>query len=135
VAPEYDIEGGLMNMRIRYALTAAGLLAFGVAGAECVYPKAPSNTPDGATATEEQMVAGMKAVKEYNTKVSAYLSCLEMEMNSRIEAAGPDAPADQVAQIKAIHTKRHNAAVEELEAHAARFNEQVKAYKAREKKS
>ena len=49
-----------------------------------------------------------------------------MEMNARVEAAGPDAPADQVAQIKAIHTKRHNAAVEELEANAARFNEQVK---------
>jgi hypothetical protein len=124
-----------MSMRIKYALTLAGLLACGVVGAECVYPKAPSNMPDGATATEEQMVTGMKAVKEYNGQVSAYLSCLEMEMNARIEAAGPDAPPEQVAQIKAIHTKRHNAAVEELEAHAARFNEQVKTFKAREKKS
>ena len=124
-----------MSMQIKYALTLAGLLACSAAGAECVYPRAPSNMPDGATATEEQMVGGMKAVKEYNGQVSAYLSCLEMEMNARIEAAGPDAPADQVAQIKAIHTKRHNAAVEELEAHAARFNEQVKAFKAREKKS
>ena len=43
--------------------------------------------------------------------------------------AGTDAPADQVAQIKAINAKRHNAAVDELEAHAARFNEQVKAFK------
>ena len=50
-------------------------------------------------------------------------------MNTRIEAAGPDAPADQLEQIKAIHTKRHNAAVEELESTAARFNEQVKVYK------
>jgi hypothetical protein len=124
-----------MSIQIKYALMLAGLLASGVAGAECMYPKAPSNTPDGATATEEQMVAGMKAVKEYNGQVSAYLSCLEMEMNARIEAAGPDAAPEQVAQIKAIHTKRHNAAVEELEAHAARFNEQVKAFKAREKKS
>ena len=124
-----------MSIQIKYALMLAGLLASGVAGAECMYPKAPSNTPDGATATEEQMVAGMKAVKEYNGQVSAYLSCLEMEMNARIEAAGPDAAPEQVAQIKAIHTKRHNAAVEELEAHAARFNEHVKAFKAREKKS
>ena len=53
----------------------------------------------------------------------------------RIEAAGPDAPAEQVEQIKAIHTKRHNAAVEALEQHAARFNEQVKAFKSRDKKS
>ena len=81
------------------------------------------------------MVSGMKAIKEYNDAVTAYLSCLETEMNTRIEAVGPDAPADQVEQIKAIHAKRHNAAVEELESNAARFNEQVKVYKAREKKS
>ncbi len=56
-------------------------------------------------------------------------------MNTRIEAAGPDAPADQIEQIKAIHNKRHNAAVEELESTAARFNEQVKVFKAEKKKS
>jgi hypothetical protein len=110
-------------------------LAAATASAECSYPRAPSGLPDGATATQDQMVGGMKAIKEYNNQVTAYLSCLETEMNTRIEAAGPEAPADQVEQIKAIHTKRHNAAVEELESTAARFNEQVKVFKAREKKS
>jgi hypothetical protein len=113
----------------------AGLLAVATASAECSYPKSPSGLPDGATATQDEMVSGMKAIKEYNSAVTAYLSCLESEMNTRIEAAGPDAPADQVEQIKAIHTKRHNAAVEELESTAARFNEQVKVFKGREKKS
>lgn len=113
----------------------AGLLAAAAANAECSYPKSPSGLPDGSTATQEEMVGGMQSIKEYNAQVTAYLACLETEMNTRIEAAGPDAPADQVEQIKAIHTKRHNAAVEELEANAARFNEQVKVYKAREKKS
>lgn len=112
----------------------AGLLATAAANAECSYPKAPAGLPDGATATQDQMVEGMKAIKEYNNQVTTYLNCLETEMNTRIESAGPDAPADQVEQIKAIHTKRHNAAVEELEQNAARFNEQVKVYKAREKK-
>lgn len=112
-----------------------GLLTAAAASAECSYPKAPSGLPDGSTATQEEMVGGMKAIKEYNAAVTAYLGCLETEMNTRIEAAGPDAPADQIEQIKAIHTKRHNAAVEELESNAARFNEQVKVYKGREKKS
>jgi hypothetical protein len=111
------------------------LLAAAAANADCSYPKAPSGLPDGSTATQEEMVGGMKAIKDYNAQVTAYLGCLESEMNTRIEAAGPDAPADQIEQIKAIHTKRHNAAVEELEANAERFNEQVKVYKAREKKS
>lgn len=111
-----------------------GLLCAAAASAECNYPKAPTGLPDGATATQDEMVNGMKAIKDYNNAVTTYLSCLETEMNTRIEAAGPDAPAEQVEQIKAIHTKRHNAAVEELEANAQRFNEQVKVYKARENK-
>ena len=121
-----------MTMRILSGL-ALGLLMATAANAECTYPKEPSNTPDGATATQDQMVEGMKAVKEYNSSVTAYLSCLEQEMNARVEAAGPDAPAEQIEQIKAIHTKRHNAAVEALEQQAARFNEQVKVFKARDK--
>jgi hypothetical protein len=121
-------------------ITAAGtvlaglLMAAAAANAECTYPKAPTGLPDGATATQDEMVNGMKAIKDYNNAVTTYLNCLETEMNTRIEAAGPDAPAEQVEQIKAIHTKRHNAAVEELESNAARFNEQVKVYKARENK-
>ena len=121
-----------MTIRILSGL-ALGLLMANAANAECSYPKEPSNLPDGATATQDQMVEGMKAVKEYNNQVTTYLSCLEQEMNARVEAAGPDAPADQIEQIKAIHTKRHNAAVDALEQQAARFNEQVKVFKARDK--
>lgn len=123
-----------MIIRILSGLALALFMA-AAANAECSYPKEPANTPDGATATQEQMVEGMKSVKEYNGQVTAYLSCLEGEMKARVDAAGPDAPAEQIEQIKAIHTKRHNAAVEALEQHAARFNEQVKTFKARDKKS
>ena len=115
--------------------TLLACLAAATASADCSYPKSPSGLPDGSTATQEEMVGGMKAIKDYNNQVTAYLECLESEMNTRIEAAGPDAPADQVEQIKAIHNKRHNAAVDELEQTAARFNEQVKTFKARDKKS
>ena len=121
-----------MTTRILSGL-ALGLLMAAAANAECTYPKEPANVPDGATATQDQMVEGMKAVKEYNNQVTTYLSCLDEEMNARVEAAGPDAPADQIEQIKAIHNKRHNAAVDALEQQAARFNEQVKVFKARDK--
>src|SRR5262245_33010753 len=103
-----------MNKGILSALV-LGVLAAGHASAECTYPKSPTNLPDGRTATEEDMVAGMKAIKEYNVSVNTYLACLETEANERVQAAGPDAPADQIAQIKAIHTKRHNAAFDELQ--------------------
>lgn len=120
-----------MKIQIVSGLLLVGMLC-GTAAAECVYPRAPTDMPDGMTATQEQMVEGMQVVKGYNAQVTAYLECLEKEMNERIAAAGPDAPPEKIEQIKMIHTKRHNAAVEELEAHAARFNEQVKAFKARE---
>lgn len=122
-----------MKIQLMSGWVLAALMGASLANAECVYPKAPAGIPDGATATEQEMVDGMKAVKAYNNEVTAYLSCLDMEMQARIDAAGAEAPADQVAQIKAIQAKRHNAAVEELESHAARFNEQVKLYKARDK--
>lgn len=115
--------------------TLLACLTAATASADCSYPKAPTGLPDGATATQEEMLGGMKTIKEYNSQVTTYLECLESEMNTRIEAAGPDAPADQVEQIKAIHNKRHNAAVEELESTAARFNEQVKVFKSKDKKS
>jgi len=123
-------------MKIRIAAALMMLASVGMvtlANAECVYPKAPAKVPDGRTATEEDMLGGMRAVKEYNAQVSAYLSCLDMQMQTDITAAGADAAPETIEQIKAINAKRHNAAVEELEAHAARFNEQVKAYKTRDK--
>ncbi len=122
---------------MKFLVTATTLALFflsAAASTECVYTRAPTKTPDGSTATQEEMVAGMQAVKEYNASVSTYLECLEKEMNARVEAAGPNASPDQIAQIKAIHNKRHNAAVEELEAHAAQFNEQVKLFKGRDDK-
>jgi len=122
-----------MRKTIFTGLLLAGLAMAGAANAECIYPKVPGDMPNGTTASEAEMIAGMKAVKEYNAQVTAYLACLDMKMETDIAAAGTDAPADQVAQIKAINAKRHNAAVEELESHATRFNEQVKAYKARDK--
>ena len=122
-----------MKIKVAAALVMAGMLTAGFAQAECVYPKAPTSIPDGKTATEEQMISGMKAVKDYNAQVTAYLSCLDMQMQTDITAAGTEAAPETIAQIKAINAKRHNAAVEELESHAARFNEQVKTYKGRDK--
>jgi hypothetical protein len=122
-----------MKIKFASALLMAGMLTAGFAQAECVYPKAPASIPDGKTASEEEMITGMKAVKEYNAQVTAYLSCLDMQMQTDIAAVGTQAPPETIAQIKAINAKRHNAAVEELESHAARFNEQVKVYKGRDK--
>jgi hypothetical protein len=100
------------------------------AGAECVYPRTTTEIPDGSTATQQEIVTAMQAVKKYNEDINAYLSCLEMESESAI-AALPEAKPEQIKQIKAIQTAKHNAAVDELEKYATQFNTQLKAYKAK----
>lgn len=103
------------------------------AAADCTYPKAPGSIPNGDKATEAEMVQGMNDLKKYDADVNAYLACLDMETATRITEAGPDATPEQVNQIKAIQGKKHNAAVDELQAHAAEFNKQVRNFKQRKK--
>jgi len=95
------------------------------AHADCAFPKAPATIPDGKTASEAEMVAAMSAFKAYNEEVQAFGACLEGE--TKMKAAG----TAQLMQLKTMQTKKLNAAVEELQAKAKLFNEQVRAFKAR----
>ena len=108
-------------------LAATLVLAFGTmaAHAECAYPKAPAAVPNGATASEAEMVAAMAAFKTYDAEVKSYGACLEEETKNK--AAG----TAQLMQLKTMQTKKLNAAVSELEGKAKEFNEQVRAFKAR----
>jgi len=101
--------------------------------AECVYPREPASVPNGKTATKDEMVAGMTAVKEYNNQMTTYLACLDQQMNVAISNAGPEASAELIQKIKDNNVKKHNDAVATLESHAARFNEEVRAFKSRDK--
>jgi len=114
-------------------LVAAPLTLAGTANAECVYPDTPDTIPDGNTASQDQMVAAMQSLKDYDAAINAYLSCLEMETQARIEDGGEELTEEQVNQIRAIQVKKHNAAVEALESRASQFNEQVRIFKAKQK--
>ena len=115
-----------MNRKL-LTIGAAFALAFGVATAqaECSFPKAPASIPDGKTASEPEMVAAMQAFKAYNDSVNSFGACLEEETKSK--AAG----TAQLMQLKTMQSKKLNAAVDELQAKAKEFNEQVRAFKSR----
>jgi hypothetical protein len=119
--------------QVATVLAILGCAAFAPAQAECRYPRAPTTLPDGKTATEAEMMKGMQDVKAYDKAVNEYLSCLDAEKQKQLTALGPDAPKEQIQQINAIHAKRYNAAVTDLEQRAALFNEQVRIYKNRNK--
>jgi hypothetical protein len=97
------------------------LLSAGAASAACPYPSSPPQVPDGRVATNEQMMATQQGVQEYVAKVEAYLACLDQE----VAALGGTMTDAQ----KNLHVQRHNAAVEEMEALAAKYNVEVRAYK------
>lgn len=115
------------------AIAAAALAP--AAYADCSYPQAPSPIPDGNTATLAQMLSGQKAVKVYNEQMNAYLSCIQLERDSRVAQGGDKLTKQQKQELEAIEIQKHNAAVDQLHAVADQFNAQVKIFKAKGKKS
>jgi hypothetical protein len=108
------------------------LMAMSVAAeAACVYPQAPQALPNGNTATKDEMLAAQGLVKEYVKNVQeTYLPCLQQEQDSAIAALDNMDPeyTNKKATIDAIHAKKHNAALDELQAFVDRWNNEKKAY-------
>jgi hypothetical protein len=103
----------------------------------CVYPQAPQTFPDGATAPKEDMVTGQASIKTYATAVQeTYLPCLEKEKVDAIAKldAADEAYAQKKLALEEIHAKKHNAALDELQAVADRWKEEITEFKARDKK-
>ena len=115
-----------MNRKL-LTIGAVFALALGAATAqaECAFPKPPASIPDGKTASEPEMVAAMQAFKAYNDEVNSFGACLEEETKSKASGTA------QLMQLKTMQTKKHNAAIDELQAKAKLFNEQVRVFKAR----
>jgi len=115
------------------AVAAAALAP--AAYADCTYPQAPSHLPDGSTATLAEMLAGQKVVQSYNEQMTAYLSCIKLERDSRVAQAGANLTKQQKQELEAIEIQKNNAAVDQLHSVADQFNAQVRIFKARTKKS
>jgi opacity protein-like surface antigen len=123
-----------MKSLIAAAAVVAAALA-PAAYADCSYPHAPEHLPNGNTATLKDMLAGEQAVKVYNEEMTAYLSCIELERDSRVAQAGDKLTKEQKQALQAIEVQKHNAAVDQLQTVATQFNSQVKIFKGRDKKS
>jgi hypothetical protein len=108
----------MRTLTVWIATPVAVLLCSVSAGAACLLPAPPSRIPDGSSATEQEMVAAMRTLKQYNDDVSEYTKCLEFEQRrNRISFD------DQ--------TKHRDIALNTLATVAAQFNEQVRRFKAR----
>ncbi len=123
-----------MNALFAMALTAA--LTAAPVHADCPYPAAPEKLPDGSSATLEEMVAGQKAVRAYDKAINDYVSCIDHELDAAITKGGDQLKPQQKTDMQHVEAQKHNAAIDQLQSIADRFNEQVKVFKARtDKKS
>jgi hypothetical protein len=118
-------------MKAFLAIAALAALTAGPAYADCPYPPAPAKIPDGATATMEDMLAGQKAVKEYDTAINQYVACIDKELKDSVAKGGDQLKPEQKADMEKVEAQKHNAAIDQEQSVADRFNEQVKAFKAR----
>jgi len=87
----------------------------------CDYPPAAPKIPDGKTATSEEMTATQQAVKDYVTKMEAYIACIDESVQNL--------PEPLTQEQEHIHIEKHNAAVDEEQGVVDHFNAEVRAYK------
>ncbi len=110
-------------MHTRVVAVVACVLASPGAVLACDYPSADDVTiPDGATAEKEDMLAGQKSVEAYVRDMEDYLTCIRVAYTGNGKRPTP--------QEENVWTARHNAAVDAMDSVAARFNEQVRIFKA-----
>ena len=114
-----------MRCRNTLALLVLAACLAPAAQAACEYP-ANVKIPDGTSATQDEITAASAAVKKYLADMEAYTTCLDAEV-----AAVP--VEQQTPEVKAMHVKRYNAAVDAMELTANNFNEQLRAFKAAKK--
>jgi hypothetical protein len=133
--PEDRAIEGLRKMKKISCLVvlAAAMLPAISWGAECTYPKKPSKAPNGTRATRDEMVAAKKVQEQYQADVNAYLKCLKDEYDAALSIAKlePAKFEDEKKKLTARWEKKNDAAVDEAQDVADRFNEQLSACKAR----
>ena len=117
-----------MNKKLLPLFAMFSLCATGAVHADCTYPRAPDRMPDGTTASLDDMKAAKGQVDKYNKEMEAYLSCIKLEHDDAV-AKGASLSEDQKKQMALMYAQKNDAAVDELQAVAGRFNEQVRAYK------
>ena len=117
-------------MKALFAITALAALA-GPVYADCSYPPPPAKIPDGNTATMQEMLDGKNAVTQYNKDINAYVACIKLEHETAVTTAGDKLTPQQKADMEKIEVQKNNAAVDQLQSVADRFNEQIRIYKAK----
>lgn len=112
-------------MRITSTLLALLAVTAAPAFADCTPPSDSLVIPKGTEATKDEMIAAQKAVKALDAAVQAYGDCMTQEQDAKIAAGG-----DKV-KLHEAYAKQINVQVDRVKQVAAKFNEELHAYLAK----
>jgi hypothetical protein len=112
-------------MRLTSTLLALLAITATRAFADCTPPSDSLVIPKGTEATKDEMVAAQTAVKALNDAVRVYADCLKQEEDAKVAAGG-----DKV-KLHNTYAKLNNDQVAKLQQVAARFNQELHAYLAK----
>lgn len=96
----------------------------------CDYPAPPKDLPNGATATKDEMLAGVKMISAFQENMAVYLSCIEADQAMTMLGLAED-DEDGKKRSQSNFDKKYNAAVEDQTKAVERFNLEIRTYKAR----
>ena len=118
-----------MKQFVSALILGCGLVA-AQAQAACDYPAAPGKFPDGSQASKDEMLTAKKSVVKYNDDMTAYLTCIKSEFDAKVAGIANITP-EQKAEMEKVQNQKQAAALEEVTAVTDRFNEQLRAWKAK----
>jgi hypothetical protein len=116
-----------MNKIIKVLVSLALIFASSLALA-CDYPAPPKELPDGAIATKDEMMAGVKMISKYQEEMTSYLACIEADQILAVQALDDE---DGKERSQDNFNKKYNAAVEAQTKTVAQFNLEIRTYKGR----
>lgn len=111
--------------------------ALGASLDDCDEPTAPTGVPDGATASQEEMIEAQGAVKDFVADGQAYVGCVQEvieEVEAEVKATMSEGSDEMTAAQQALARKHqklidlHNGMVEDMERVANEFNEALHAW-------
>lgn len=129
------LERLLMMKKLLKSAVATSILAVSPLALACDYPAAV-NIPNGATASKDEMVAGVNAFKTWQQALADYRECIKAETAEAIAAladsgASPEEQEQSRAALEKQLTQKHDASVDDEMTRAEDMNAQIKAYKSK----
>ena len=108
-------------MKALFAITALAALAGPVTPIALIRHRRPSSRM--ATAPPwKRCWTGKKAVTQYNKDINAYVACIKLEHETAVTTAGDKLTPQQKADMEKMEVQKNNAAVDQLQTIADRFN-------------